>query len=217
MADVLRLGDDDPVEIAERATAALRRGQIVVLPTDTVYGLAADAFHRPGVERVFAAKQRDHSLPLPVMIRAPRQLEGLVTAVSDAAHRLMAAYWPGPLTIVVRHDPNLQWFLGDNRGTVGVRMPAEDVVLDVIRAVGPLAVTSANRSGQPAATTVDEAMEQLGDDVGLWIDGGPRTDTSPSTIVDLTGDAPAILRAGPLDGDTVLGVATGEIDPLGAS
>jgi tRNA threonylcarbamoyl adenosine modification protein (Sua5/YciO/YrdC/YwlC family) len=214
VAEVLVVGTDDPTAIAERAASVLRAGELVVMPTDTVYGLAADAFDPAGTDRVFAAKGRDESLPLPVLIRSPKQLLGLVTEVPDEADRLMAAFWPGPLTIVVTHDPNLQWFLGDNRGTVAVRMPADDTALDVIRAVGPLAVTSANRSGEAPATTVDEAREQLGDDVTLWIDGGTRAQTQPSTIVDLTRSTAHVLRAGPLDAEYVLGVADGTIDPL---
>lgn len=217
MSEVLVVGDDDPTAIAERAASVLRAGELVVMPTDTVYGLAADAFDPAGTDRIFAAKGRDESLPLPVLIRSPKQLLGLVAEVPDEADRLMAAFWPGPLTIVVAHDPNLQWFLGDNRGTVAVRMPADDTALDLIRAVGPLAVTSANRSGQPAATTIEQAREQLGDDVTLWIDGGTRADTQPSTIVDLTRSHPHVLRAGPLDADHVLGVASGTIDPLSPS
>jgi tRNA threonylcarbamoyl adenosine modification protein (Sua5/YciO/YrdC/YwlC family) len=217
MGDVLQLDQLDHAGIVTRAAEVLRRGELVVFPTDTVYGVAADAFDAGGVDRIFAAKQRDRSLPVPVMIRNPRQLAGLVTVVPESAERLMAGFWPGPLTIVVAHDPNLQWSLGDNRGTVAVRMPAEDIVLDIIRAVGPLAVTSANRSGQPAATTIDEARNQLADDVALWIDGGPRRDSAPSTMVDLTQQTVRVLRAGPLDSTTVLGVAAGTIDPLAAS
>lgn len=217
MAEVLVVGKDDPTAIAERAASVLRAGELVVLPTDTVYGVAADAFDPTGTDRIFAAKGRQESLPLPVLIRSPKQLLGLVTEVPAEADRLMAGFWPGPLTIVVTHDPNLQWFLGDNRGTVAVRMPADDTALDVIRAVGPLAVTSANQSGEPAATTIDEARDQLGDHVALWIDGGVRADTEPSTIVDLTRSRPHVLRAGPLDADHVLGVADGTIDPLASS
>lgn len=214
MAEVLVVGQDDPTSIAERAASVLRAGELVVMPTDTVYGLAADAFDPSGTDRVFTVKHRGQSLPLPVLIRSPKQLLGLVTEVPVEADRLMAAFWPGPLTIVVTHDPNLQWFLGDNRGTVAVRMPADDTALDVIRAVGPLAVTSANRSGEPAATTIHEAREQLGDDVTLWIDGGTRADAQPSTIVDLTRSQPHVLRVGPLDAEHVTGVAEGTIDPL---
>ena len=126
-----------------RAGAALRAGQLAVLPTDTVYGVAADAFNPTGTRRIFGAKRRSRRFPLPVLVRNPKQLQGLCPDVPEAAELLMAAYWPGPLTIVVTVDQGLEWDLGDNRGTVAVRMPLDDLTLDVIRAVGPLAVTSA--------------------------------------------------------------------------
>lgn len=193
------------------AARALRAGELVVVPTDTVYGVAADAFNPVGTAAVFTAKQRDRSAPLPVLVRSPKQLTGLVTTVDERAERLMAAWWPGPLTIVVRSEPNLAWDLGDNEGTVAVRMPFDDVTLAVIREVGPLAVTSANLSGSPAATTVGEAREQLGDAVAVYVDDGPRADTTPSTIVDLTRTRPAVLRPGPLDPDEVIAVADGDL------
>ncbi len=195
----------------DAAANALRAGKLVVLPTDTVYGVAADAFNPIGTAAVFAAKRRDRSAPLPVLVRSPKQLLGLVTAVPEEVNRLMAAYWPGPLTIVVRSEPNLAWDLGDSDGTVAVRMPFDDATLAIISAVGPLAVTSANLSGNPAATTAQLARTQLGDAVAVYVDGGRRTDTTPSTIVDLTRGEPIILRSGPLDDQEVMGVARGDI------
>lgn len=215
MSRVLDVTDDQArAEAAGEAAATLRRGELVVLPTDTVYGLAADAFSARGTERVFAVKERDRSLPLPVLVHTPKQLTGLCTRVPEAAEALMAAYWPGPLTIVVPSDPNLAWDLGEAEGTVAVRMPLDTVALEVIGAVGPLAVTSANRSGQPAATTAAEARDQLGDDVALYLDDGQRRDTAPSTIVDLTREEPHILRTGVLPDAEVVAVAAGELDPL---
>ena len=195
----------------EAAASALRDGKLVAVPTDTVYGVAADAFNPRGTRAVFLAKRRDRTAPLPVLVRSPKQVMGLVTSVPEVANRLMAAYWPGPLTMVVRSEPNLAWDLGDNDGTVAVRMPFDDVTLAIIRAVGPLAVTSANLSGNPAATTAQLARTQLGDAVAVYVDDGPRTDTTPSTIVDLTRGTPAILRSGPLDDDEVLAVARGDL------
>lgn len=200
-----------------RATAALRDGQVVVLPTDTVYAIAADAFNPTGTRRVFGAKRRSRRFPLPVLVRSPKQLLGLCTAVPRAADRLMAAYWPGPLTIVVGADPGLQWDLGDNRATVAVRMPLDDLVLEVVREVGPLAATSANLSGQPAASTATGAEQQLGDLVAVYLDDGPRGGTARSTVVDLTRAAPEVLREGALPTDDVLAVARGELDPLEAA
>lgn len=197
----------------ERAAETLQRGELVVLPTDTVYGIAADAFSPAGTRRVFAAKGRSRSLPLPVLIRSPKQLAGLCTVVPAAAERLAAAYWPGPVTIVVASEPNLAWDLGAAEGTVAVRMPLDDVALAVIRAVGPLAVTSANRSGQPPATTAADAREQLGDAVALYLDAGDRGALEPSTIVDLTRAVPHVLRAGAVAEAEALAVARGELDP----
>jgi len=193
------------------AVTALRGGELVAVPTDTVYGVAADAFNAMGTSAIFVAKRRDRRAPLPVLVRSPKQLMGLVTTVPEEANRLMAAYWPGPLTIVVRSEPHLAWDLGDSQGTVAVRMPFDDVTLEIIRAVGPLAVTSANLSGNPAATSAQLARTQLGDAVAVYVDGGPRTDTTPSTIVDLTRARPMILRSGPLDDEEVLAVARGDI------
>lgn len=200
-----------------QAADALREGRLVVVPTDTVYGVTADAFNAIATEAVFAVKRRQRRFPLPVLIRSPKQLMGLVTEVPEVAERLMAAYWPGPLTLVVNTDPNLAWDLGDNEGTVAVRMPMDDITLDLIRAVGPLATTSANLSGNAAATTVALAKSQLGDGVAVYVDGGRRVETKPSTIVDLTRDEPVILRTGPLPDDEVLAVARGELEPHQAS
>ncbi len=209
------VGDRD--EAVSVAATALRHGDLVVAPTDTVYGVTADAFNPEATQRIFMAKRRQKRFPLPVLIRSPKQLMGLVTSVPETAERLMAAYWPGPLTLVVRADPNLAWDLGKNDGTVAVRMPMDDVMLDIIRAVGPLATTSANLSGQAAATTAGLARGQLGDSIAVYVDGGRRTDTRPSTIVDLTRPTPGILRSGPLPDDEVLAVARGEVEPHQAS
>lgn len=208
------VSDDDRAARIEVAADALRNGRIVVLPTDTVYGVAADAFQARGTQAIFRAKRRGSDVPLPVLVRSPKQLAGLVTTVPATAERLMAAYWPGPLTIVVEAEPNLQWDLGTNHGTVAVRMPLDDVALDVIRAVGPLAVTSANLHGSPPATTAAGARSQLGESVAVYLDDGPRMSGRPSTIVDLTRATPQILRSGDLDEDELLAVARGEHDPF---
>lgn len=208
---------DDRDAAIERAAEVLRDGKLVVLPTDTVYGVAADAFNTTGTRRIFGAKRRSRRFPLPVLVRTPKQLLGLCSSVPAAADHLMAAYWPGPLTIIVQADPGLQWDLGDNRGTVAVRMPLDDLTLDLIRQVGPIATTSANLSGQPAATTAADAHLQLGDLVEVYLDDGERGDTRPSTIVDVTREDPEVLREGPLPSGDVLAVARGELDPLEAA
>jgi L-threonylcarbamoyladenylate synthase len=214
VAEVIDVSGEGREAAVQRAADALRSGQLVVLPTDTVYGVAADAFSLQGTARIFEAKGADRSAPLAVLVRSPKQLTGLTTRVSEVADRLVAAYWPGPLTLVIPSEPNLRWDLGAADGTVGVRMPLDDVTLEVIRAVGPLAVSAANRSGQPAPTTAAEAAEALGDLVALVLDDGPRQATIHSTIVDLTRREPVVLRPGALPGDEVLAVARGEVDPF---
>ena len=213
MSDVVDATGQDRTGAVQAAATALRSGDLVVLPTDTVYGVAADAFDHDGTARIFRAKDRSRAFPLPVLVRSPKQVIGLVTRVPETAERLMAAYWPGPLTLVVASDANLTWDLGEAEGTVAVRMPLDQVTLDVIREVGPLAVTSANRSGRPPARTVAEAQQSLGESVAVYVDGGSRTDTAPSTIVDLTRAEPHVLREGSVPTDEVLGVARGEIAP----
>lgn len=213
---VLDVAADREVAV-ERAAEVLRDGRLVVLPTDTVYGVAADAFNTTGTRRIFGAKRRSRRFPLPVLVRSPKQLLGLCSSVPAAADRLMAAYWPGPLTILVAADPGLQWDLGDNGGVVAVRMPLDDLALDVIRQVGPIAVTGANLSGQPAATTAADAHLQLGDLVELYLDDGVRDAGATSTIVDVTRGTPEVLRRGALSDEDVLAVATGELDPLTAA
>lgn len=213
MSEIVDVTGDDRAGAVQAAADALRAGELAVLPTDTVYGVAADAFHAEGTARVFRAKDRSRAFPLPVLVRSPKQVLGLVTRVPEVAERLMAAYWPGALTLVVVSDPNLTWDLGDAQGTVALRMPLDDVTLEVVREVGPLAVTSANRSGSPPARTAAEARDALGDAVAVYVDDGPRTDTSPSTIVDLTRGEPRVLREGAIASTQVLAVARGELAP----
>lgn len=183
------------------ASAAVRRGELVVLPTDTVYGLGTDAFSPDAVAGLLAAKGRGREMPVPVLVGSPRALDGIATGLTDAARALVAGFWPGGLTLVAAVQPSLQWDLGETRGTVAVRMPLHPVALELLRVTGPMAVSSANRSGSPPATSVDEAVEQLGDAVAIYLDGGPSGRPVPSTIVDVTGERPLVLRAGevPLD------------------
>ncbi|MFL6241275.1 MAG: L-threonylcarbamoyladenylate synthase [Actinomycetes bacterium] len=192
----------DPVQ-RERglgaAMSALRRGELVVVPTDTVYGLGADAFTAPAVDALLAAKGRGRDLPVPVLVSSKPMVTALAGSLSDAGQRLVDAFWPGPLTIVVRHTPGLAWDLGDTRGTVALRMPDHELALALISETGPLAISSANRSGEPPATTVASACEMLGEDVAVYLDGGPCASNTPSTIVDLTADQPRVLRTGALD------------------
>jgi L-threonylcarbamoyladenylate synthase len=202
MPTVIRRFDcDDPrarVQGLEHAAAALRRGELVVLPTDTVYGLGADAFRPEAVAVLLDVKGRGRHLPVPVLVGSPRTLDGLVIGLPEVGRELVDAFWPGALTLVCHHQPSLAWDLGDTRGTVAVRMPLHPVAIELLRDVGPLAVSSANRTGAPPATTVDEAVAALGDDVAVYLDGGPSGSPVPSSIVDLTGTAPRLLREGAL-------------------
>jgi L-threonylcarbamoyladenylate synthase len=178
------------------AAHAVSSGQLVVLPTDTVYGLGADAFDAGAVAGLLAAKGRGRDMPLPVLVGSWDTIDGLVNVVSRSARALIEAFWPGGLTLVVPQAPSLSWDLGDARGTVAVRMPQHPVALEVLAQTGPMAVSSANTSGQPPALTVAAAQEQLGDLVELYLDGGPSMVGVASTIVDLTGEVPKLLRAG---------------------
>jgi tRNA threonylcarbamoyl adenosine modification protein (Sua5/YciO/YrdC/YwlC family) len=185
----------------DAAAAALSSGRLVLLPTDTVYGVAADAFSPAGVTALLAAKNRGRAMPVPVLIGEASTLAGLVLRTPPAAVALAQALWPGGLTLVVEHAPSLAWDLGDAEGTVAVRLPDDDLTRDLLRRTGPLAVSSANRSGRPAATTAQDAAAQLGEHAAVVLDGGPRADSAPSTIVDCTGPTPRVLRVGAISVD----------------
>jgi L-threonylcarbamoyladenylate synthase len=178
------------------ATAAVLRGELVVLPTDTVYGIGADAFSPAAVAALLAAKGRGRDMPPPVLVGTVRAASALVEDLGPNGQQLIDEFWPGGLTIVCRASRTLSWDLGDTRGTVAVRMPQDEVTLDLLRETGPMAVSSANVTGSPAATTAAQAREQLGDSVAVYLDGGPSTGGQASTIVDLTGEAPRLLRSG---------------------
>jgi tRNA threonylcarbamoyl adenosine modification protein (Sua5/YciO/YrdC/YwlC family) len=178
------------------AIEAAKRGDLVVLPTDTVYGIGTDAFNTYSVEALQRAKGRGRDKPPPVLVGSAKTLDGLVLTMPPAARDLIAAFWPGALTIVVEHAPSLAWDLGETGGTVAVRMPLHPVALEVLREAGPMAVSSANRSGEPPATTAEAAREQLGYSVSVYLEAGECPDPVPSTIVDLTEDVPRVLREG---------------------
>ncbi len=180
------------------AASAVRRGELVVLPTDTVYGIGADAFNGEAVGDLLQAKGRGRNMPSPVLVGSPNTLHGLVTDFSEQAWELVDAFWPGALTLVARHQPSLQWDLGDTRGTVAIRMPLHPVAIELLTETGPMAVSSANLTGQPSPQTCDAAQNMLGDSVSVYLDGGPTPDTVPSSIVDVTGKVPVLLRAGAL-------------------
>ncbi|MDX3522957.1 L-threonylcarbamoyladenylate synthase [Streptomyces scabiei] len=183
------------------AASAVRRGELVVLPTDTVYGIGADAFTSEAVADLLEAKGRGRSMPTPVLIGSPNTLHGLVTDFSEMAWELVDAFWPGALTLVAKHQPSLQWDLGDTRGTVAVRMPLHPVAIELLTEVGPMAVSSANLTGHPAPENCDAAEAMLGDSVSVYLDGGPTPGIEPSSIVDVTGKVPVLLRAGALSAE----------------
>lgn len=183
------------------AVEAVHRGELVVLPTDTVYGVGADAFSPPAVSELLAAKGRGRDMPVPVLVGSWQAVEGLVLYLPPLARELIETFWPGGLTLILRHAPSLAWDLGDARGTVAVRMPLHRVAIELLEQTGPLAVSSANRSGRPPATTAAEAMEQLGEAVAVYLDGGPSGEPVASTIVDLTAETPRLVRSGAVEAE----------------
>ena len=189
----------DPMErtrgIAE-AASAVRRGELIVLPTDTVYGIGADAFTPPAVTALLDAKGRGREMPPPVLVGSVRAATALVEDLGTYGQDLIDEFWPGALTLVCRANPNLMWDLGETKGTVAVRMPMHELAVELLKETGPLAVSSANLSGQAAARDAEEAEKMLGDSVAVYLDGGPAGHADPSTIIDLTGAVPRLLRAG---------------------
>lgn len=190
----------------DAAVHALSRGEIVVLPTDTVYGVGADAFQPDAVARVLAAKGRGPQMPPPVLIPDIRTVEGLARDVSAPARALMEAFWPGPLTVIVNAQPSLMWDLGETHGTVALRVPDHAAARALLTRTGPLAVTSANLTGAPAATTIEGAQSQLGASVSVYLDSGDSPLGLASTIVDATGDLLSVVRDGGVSREQLVGV-----------
>lgn len=202
------------------ARTALSRGELVVLPTDTVYGLAADAFSPAAVQRLLDAKGRTRQSPPPVLVSGVNTLAALAATVPDAVHKLVEEFWPGGLTIVLEAQQSLAWDLGETAGTVALRMPSNPIALELLQETGPLAVSSANLTGRPAATTAAEALDMLGDSVAVYLDGGTSGEQS-STIIDATRLGTAherivVLREGAISREAIRGVV-GELlaDPIG--
>jgi tRNA threonylcarbamoyl adenosine modification protein (Sua5/YciO/YrdC/YwlC family) len=184
---------DDLLTGMRSARAAIGRGELIVIPTDTVYGVAADAFSPAAVQRLLDAKGRDRTAPPPVLVPGIPTLDALAEVVPDEVRALVATFWPGGLTVVLRARPTLDWDLGETRGTVAVRMPSDRIALELLAETGPLAVSSANRTGEPAAMTAAAAYEQLGDSVAVYLEAGEAGVAYPaaaagtgSTIVDAT-------------------------------
>ena len=190
------------------AVSAVREGDLIVMPTDTVYGVGADAFTPPAVRAMLAAKGRGRNMPSPVLVGTTRAASALVENLGAFGQDLIDEFWPGALTLVLRASPTLLWDLGDTKGTVALRMPLHPVALEILKQTGPLAVSSANRTGQPSATTAREAERQLGEAVSVYLDAGPCMDNVPSTILDLTGTIPRVLREGAISVDRLRTVAS---------
>jgi tRNA threonylcarbamoyl adenosine modification protein (Sua5/YciO/YrdC/YwlC family) len=188
------------------AVSVIHRGGLVVIPTDTVYGIAADAFSPAAVDSLLAAKLRSRDMPVPVLVGSAHTLDGLAPDRSQAARDLVDAFWPGGLTLVLRHTSSLAWDLGEARGTVALRMPLHPVALDLLNRTGPLAVSSANISGSQPAITAAEAESQLNGAVEVYLDGGPCAEPVPSSIVDLTGPVPRLVRTGAVGTEDLLSV-----------
>jgi L-threonylcarbamoyladenylate synthase len=196
---------EDPVA---QAIAATRRGELIVFPTDTVYGIAALPDDPAATDRLFDAKRRPRDLTLPVLVGSLADARD-VGVLDDRAGRLAAALWPGPLTLVVPRAPrSASWELGGDSGSVGVRIPDHPLARAVL-AAGPLATTSANRSGEPPATTCDELHAAFGDDVALYLCDEQPLVGRASTVVSLLGPEPVILRAGDVDADAVARLSAG--------
>ncbi|WP_309106530.1 L-threonylcarbamoyladenylate synthase [Arthrobacter sp.] len=184
----------------QHAQRAIRENKCVVLPTDTVYGIAADAFSPQAVTMLLVSKGRGRQMPPPVLIPRLNALDGLATDVPAEARKLAEAFWPGGLTLILHAQPSLDWDLGDTKGTVALRIPADELARDLLNLTGPLAVSSANRTGQPAARTAGEAREQLAESVEVYLEDGLRpegaSDAVPSTIVDATSLPLRVVRDG---------------------
>lgn len=197
------------------AVTAVRAGQCIVLPTDTVYGIGADAFDAAAVQGLLDAKERGRDMPPPVLIAEPSMLRAIAEEVPAAAAALAKAFWPGALTLILKAQSRSGMSLGETKGTVAVRVPDHDDARALLRRTGPLAVSSANVSGQPAALTCDEAVAQLGDRVAVYLDGGAAAGGVASTIVDFA-SAPEgrVLRLGAIPLDALREVAP-EIEARG--
>jgi len=207
------------------ARAAIGRGELVVIPTDTVYGVAADAFSPAAVQRLLDAKGRGRQSPPPVLVPGIPTLAALAERVPDEVDALVKAFWPGGLTIVLPASPSLVWDLGETKGTVALRMPKDTIALELLSETGPLAVSSANLTGRPAARTAAEAEAMLGDSISVYLDGGEAGSDyervegkdSSSTIVDATALAAGvgglrILRHGVISVDQLREVVGDALD-----
>lgn len=213
--------DTDLLTGMRLARQAVGRGEVVVIPTDTVYGVAADAFNPEAVQRLLDAKGRGRDAPPPVLIPGQSTLDALADFVPDVVRRLVDEFWPGGLTVILVAQPSLVWDLGETRGTVALRMPANSFALELLAETGPLAVSSANRTGEPAATTAQEAVDQLGESVDIFLDGGAAGGAA-STIVDASrvtdaGGRVRIVREGAITRAQIQQLIGDELEPVVAA
>ena len=192
--------DDERAQGLEHAQRAISEKKCVVFPTDTVYGIAADAFSPQAVTMLLVSKGRSRTMPPPVLIPRVNALDGLATDVSADARKLAEAFWPGGLTLILHAQPSLDWDLGETKGTVALRMPDDEIAQELLTLTGPLAVSSANRTGHAPGQTAAAAREQLADSVEVYLEGGLRPlegeAAVPSTIVDATGPRLRVVRNG---------------------
>ena len=189
----------------------MKEGRCIVLPTDTVYGIGADAFNNQAVATLLATKRRGPDMPVPVLVGSWTTIQGLVREFTDTAKTLVEAFWPGGLSIVVPEAPSLPWNLGDTRGTVLLRMPNQPLALELLQRTGPMAVSSANLTGNPPALNAAAARQQFGEAVGVYLEGGPAEVGTPSTIIDISGPSPVILREGAISTERIAQVL--KLDP----
>ena len=194
----------------ERASAVIRAGGVVAIPTDTLYGLAADPFRADAIARVFAAKSRADERALPLIATSVHQIAQRLGALPPAAHRLATRFWPGPLTLLVPATPALAARVSGGTGRVGVRVPAHDAARALCDACGtPLTATSANLSGEAASADPAAVAAALAGRIDAILDAGPTPGGSPSTIVDVTGPEPTLVRAGAIPWEDVLACLAG--------
>src|SRR5215218_7853843 len=205
--------EDERESAIEAAAQAVQQGLLVVLPTDTVYGVGADAFDHVAVQALLDAKGRGRDMPPPVLISSATTLDALARGLPAYVAALTEAFWPGPLTLVCNQQTSLTWDLGDTRGTVAVRMPDHEVALALLERTGPMAVSSANLSGLPAATEASEADGMLGDSVEVVLDAGPSPKGEASTMLDVRASQPRLLRLGAVS----VAALNEVIQPLGAT
>lgn len=200
-------GQNSDAGALKAAQAAIAGGEVVCIPTDTVYGIGADPFNAQAVTRLLTAKSRTRAMPPPVLVADLPTAQTLAARIPGQAQEMMRSYWPGALTLIFPAKETLGWDLGDTNGTVALRMPDHAVALELLRQCGPLAVTSANLTGRPPALSVSQAVAQLGEKVSVYLDAGQAPGGVPSTILKFFSEDPLrvqVIREGALPSDRLL-------------